>query len=72
VKLIKRTDYPLTRDAVEMMVTMVRAHGTPTLEALGVGPRPIQETNADALRWLAQEGHLPPVKVGRPAGKVTP
>ncbi|AWS47199.1 SDR family NAD(P)-dependent oxidoreductase [Streptosporangium sp. 'caverna'] len=72
VKLIKRINYPLTRDAVEMMVTMVRTYDTPTLEALGVELRPVQETIADSLRWLAQEGHLSPVKVGRLAGKVTP
>ncbi|GAA4204635.1 SDR family NAD(P)-dependent oxidoreductase [Streptosporangium oxazolinicum] len=71
MKLIKEIDYPLTRDAVEMMVTMVRTYDTPTLEALGVGLRPVQETVADALRWLAQEGHLTTDKVGRLAGSVT-
>ncbi|MEU8383938.1 NAD-dependent epimerase/dehydratase family protein [Streptosporangium sp. NPDC048865] len=68
MKLIKEIDYPLTRDAVEMMVTMVRTYDTPTLEALGVGLRPVQETIADSLRWLAQEGHLTTGKVGRLAG----
>ncbi|MFC7647189.1 NAD-dependent epimerase/dehydratase family protein [Streptosporangium lutulentum] len=72
VKLIKRIDYPLTRDAVEMMVTMVRTCDTPTFEALGVSLRPVQETVADSLRWLAQEGHIASVKVGRLAGRVTP
>ncbi|MGJ6963533.1 NAD-dependent epimerase/dehydratase family protein [Streptosporangium sp. G11] len=71
MKLIKEIDYPLTRDAVEMMVTMVRTYDTPTLEALGVSLRPVQETVADALRWLAQEGHLATDKVGRLAGSVT-
>ncbi|WP_030922613.1 NAD-dependent epimerase/dehydratase family protein [Streptosporangium amethystogenes] len=71
MKLIKEIDYPLTRDAVEMMVTMVRAYDTPTLEALGVGLRPVQETVTDSLRWLAQEGHLGLDKVGRLAGSVT-
>ncbi|MER6827685.1 NAD-dependent epimerase/dehydratase family protein [Streptosporangium sp. NPDC000563] len=71
MKLIKEIDYPLTRDAVEMMVTMVRTYDTPTLEALGVSLRPVQETVADSLRWLAQEGHLTVDKVGRLAGSVT-
>ncbi|MER5645929.1 NAD-dependent epimerase/dehydratase family protein [Streptosporangium sp. NPDC002524] len=68
MKLIKEIDYPLTRDAVEMMVTMVRTYDTPTLEALGVSLRPVQETIADSLRWLAQEGHLTTGKAGRLAG----
>ncbi|WP_440103463.1 NAD-dependent epimerase/dehydratase family protein [Streptosporangium sp. H16] len=68
MKLIKEIDYPLTRDAVEMMVTMVRTYDTPTLEALGVGLRPVRETIADSLRWLAQEGHLTTGKAGRLAG----
>ncbi|MFI6511714.1 NAD-dependent epimerase/dehydratase family protein [Streptosporangium sp. NPDC050855] len=70
MKLIKEIDYPLTRDAVEMMVTMVRTYDTPTLEALGVGLRPVHETVADALRWLAQEGHLDAGRVGRLADSV--
>jgi hypothetical protein len=60
------------RDAAELMVTMVRTYDTPTLEVLGVVLRPVRESIADSLRWLAQEGHLSPVKVGRPAGRVTP
>ncbi|GAA2872473.1 SDR family NAD(P)-dependent oxidoreductase [Streptosporangium fragile] len=72
VKRVTRIDHPLTRDAVEMMVTMVRTYDTPTLEALGVGLRPVQETIADSLRWLAQEGHLATGKIGRLAGSVAP
>ncbi|MER5418796.1 NAD-dependent epimerase/dehydratase family protein [Streptosporangium roseum] len=70
VKRIRPIDYPLTRDAAEMMVTMERTFDAPTLEALGISLRPVRETIADSLRWLAEEGHLAPGKAGVPAGKV--
>ncbi|OUC83521.1 NAD-dependent epimerase/dehydratase family protein [Streptosporangium minutum] len=70
VKRIRPIDYPLTRDAAEMMVTMVPTLDAPTLEALGMSLRPVRETIADSLRWLAEEGHLAPGKAGVPAGKV--
>lgn len=60
--------YPLTRDAAEIMVTMVPTDDAPSLAALGVTLRPIEETLTDALRWLAAEGHLPP----KAAGKLAP
>ncbi|MER5324844.1 NAD-dependent epimerase/dehydratase family protein [Streptosporangium roseum] len=70
VKRIRPIDYPLTRDAAEMMVTMERTFDAPTLETLGMSLRPVRETIADSLRWLAEEGHLAPGKAGVPAGKV--
>jgi nucleoside-diphosphate-sugar epimerase len=57
--------YPLTRDAAEIMVTMVPTDDAPSLDALGVELRPVSETLTDALRWLAAEGHLPPKDAGR-------
>jgi nucleoside-diphosphate-sugar epimerase len=50
--------YPLTRDAAEMMVSMVRTHDDPTLEALGVRLRPARETLADTIAWLRTADHL--------------
>jgi nucleoside-diphosphate-sugar epimerase len=57
--------YPLTRDAAEIMVTMVPTDDAASLASLGVTLRPLEETLTDALRWLVQEGHLS----GRAAGR---
>jgi nucleoside-diphosphate-sugar epimerase len=64
-KRVRRFDYPLTRDAAEFMVTLVPADDAATLDALSLTLRPVEETVADALRWLAAAGHLAPAKAGR-------
>jgi dihydroflavonol-4-reductase len=56
VKKVVPIRYPLTRDAAEMMVSMVRTHDD--LEGLGVRLRPPRETLADTIAWLRAEGHL--------------
>jgi nucleoside-diphosphate-sugar epimerase len=60
--------YPLTRDAAEVMVTMVPTDDGPSIEPLGVTWRPLAETLTDALRWLVAEGHLTGKAAGRLAG----
>ena len=50
--------YPLTRDAAEIMVTMVPTDDSATVEQLGVQFRPVRESLTDALTWLVREGHL--------------
>ena len=65
VRRVRPVSYPLTRDAAEIMVTMVRTDDGPSLESLGVALRPLEETLTDSLRWLAAEGHLPPKAAGR-------
>ncbi|GAA0385377.1 oxidoreductase [Acrocarpospora corrugata] len=65
IRKVWRIDYPLTRDAVEIMVTMVPTQDSSTLEGLGIRLRPGQETIADALRWLRDQGHIDAAKVGR-------
>lgn len=64
-KRVKGFDYPLTRDAAEMMTTLVPSDDRPTLDALEMRLRPVEETLADALRWLADAGHLEPRRIGR-------
>jgi nucleoside-diphosphate-sugar epimerase len=68
LKRIRSFDYPLTRDAAEIMVTMVPTDDGPTLDALGVHLRPIEESLTEALRILAAAGHLP----ARAAGRLAP
>jgi nucleoside-diphosphate-sugar epimerase len=63
-KRIKNFDFPLTRDAAEMMITLVPTDDRPLLDALDLTLRPIEETLTDALRWLAAAGHLDPDKAG--------
>ncbi|WP_214417010.1 NAD-dependent epimerase/dehydratase family protein [Sphaerisporangium fuscum] len=65
VRRVKHLDYPLTRDAAEVMVSMVPFDDGPALETFGVRPRPVRESVADTLRWLAETGHLAPQHAGR-------
>ncbi|WP_019631561.1 nitroreductase family deazaflavin-dependent oxidoreductase [Actinomadura atramentaria] len=62
---VRPFDYPLTRDAAEFMVRLVPTDDAPALGALGMTLRPVRETVADALRWLAATGRLDPRKAGR-------
>jgi nucleoside-diphosphate-sugar epimerase len=68
LRRIRPIAYPLTRDAAEIMVTMVPTEDGPSLESLGITLRPVTETLTDALRWLAESGHLP----GASGGKLAP
>ncbi|WP_433472993.1 nitroreductase family deazaflavin-dependent oxidoreductase [Spirillospora sp. CA-142024] len=71
-KRVHHFDYPLTRDAADFMVTLVPTDDRPILDALDLTLRPVEETVADALRWLAESGHLNPRRAGRLATKETP
>jgi nucleoside-diphosphate-sugar epimerase len=64
-KRVRHFDYPLTRDAAEIMIIMVRTDDSATLDALDLELRPVEESVTDALRWLAKAGHLAPKKAGR-------
>ncbi|MCO5993348.1 nitroreductase family deazaflavin-dependent oxidoreductase [Actinoallomurus rhizosphaericola] len=64
-KRIRPFDYPLTGDAARLMVTLVPSDDAATLDALGVPLRPVEESLADSLRWLASAGHLAPARAGR-------
>jgi len=57
--------YPLTRDAAELMVTLVPTDDRLALDTLGLTLRPVEESVADTLRWLAAAGHLRPSRAGR-------
>jgi deazaflavin-dependent oxidoreductase (nitroreductase family) len=64
-KRVRPFGYPLTRDAAQIMVTLVPSDDTTTLDELGLTLRPVEESLADALRWLAAAGHLAPARAGR-------
>jgi nucleoside-diphosphate-sugar epimerase len=70
-KRVRPFEYPLTRDAAEFMVTLVPTDDRPVLEALDLTLRPVEETVADGLRWLAETGHLSPRRAGRLAPAAT-
>lgn len=57
--------YPLTRDAAELMKTLVPSDDGPALDTLGLTLRPVEESVADTLRWLVTAGHLRPARAGR-------
>ena len=65
VRKVRPVAYPLTRDAAEIMATMVPTDDDASLAAVGVTLRPMEETITDALRWLASAGHLSPKHAGR-------
>lgn len=73
-KRVRHFDYPLTRDAAEIMVTMVPTDDTATLVEVDLTLRPVRESVEEALRCLAVDGHLAPAKAGRlaPSGAVIP
>lgn len=64
-KRVRPFHYPLTRDAAEIMVTMVPTDDSSVLMETGVKLRPLTETVEEALRCLAADGHLAPAKAGR-------
>jgi nucleoside-diphosphate-sugar epimerase len=66
-KRIRSFDFPLTRDAAEIMTTLVPTDDRPLLDALDLTLRPVEETLADTLRWLVAAGHLDPGRAGRAA-----
>lgn len=63
-KRVRHFDFPLTRDAAEMMVTLPRTDDREPLAELDLKLRPPEETLADILRWMAVEGHLDPARAG--------
>lgn len=64
-KKVKDFDFPLTRDAAELIITLVPTDDRPLLDALDLKLRPVEETLADTIRWLALAGHLAPAKAGK-------
>lgn len=71
-KRIKSFDYPLTRDAAEIMVTMVPTDDRALLDEVDLKLRPVADSVEEALRCLAADGHLAPEKAGRLAPATPP
>lgn len=65
LKKILPFDYPLTSEAAQMMTRFVPCDSDATVAELGVPFRPVDQTLADSIRWLARAGHLAPQKAGR-------
>lgn len=68
-KRVHSFDYPLTRDAAEIMVSMVPTDDAATEAQLGLTRRPVHQSVEEALRCLAADGHLAPDRAGRLAAK---
>jgi nucleoside-diphosphate-sugar epimerase len=68
IRRIRPLTYPLTRDAAEIMTTMVASDDTGTLDSLGIALRPVRESLEETVGWLAEAGHLP----AKNAGKLAP
>ncbi len=65
VRRVRPLSYPLTRDAAEIMTTMVATDDSATLERLGLTLTPVRDSLEDTVRWLAEAGHLPAANAGR-------
>lgn len=63
-KKIRHFDFPLTRDAAEIMITLVATDDSALLDTLDLKLRPVEESLADTIRWLVRTGHLAPAKAG--------
>jgi dihydroflavonol-4-reductase len=68
LRRVRPVSYPLTRDAAEIMTTLVPTIDAPALDELGVRLRPSREALEDTMRWAAAAGHLP----ARCAGRLAP
>lgn len=64
IRKLRPMAYPLTRDAAEIMTTMVAADDSATLRSLDLELRPIRESLIETVRWLAEAGHLPAKNAG--------
>lgn len=73
-KRVRPFDYPLTRDAAEIMVSMVPTDDSATEAELDLVRRPPRDTLEEALRCLVADGHLAPEKAVRlaPDGAAAP
>jgi len=65
IRRFRTLAYPLTRDAAEMMTTMVPTDDQPALDELTLTLRPTRESLEDTFRWLVDAGHLPAKNAGR-------
>jgi hypothetical protein len=61
-------DYPLTHEAALLLNQRFPCDSRATVEDLGVAFRPIEETFADLVQWLAAAGHID----ARHAGRLAP
>ncbi|MGE4608531.1 MAG: NAD-dependent epimerase/dehydratase family protein [Myxococcota bacterium] len=60
-------EYPLTHEASLMATNFVPCDSSSTIEQLGIAFRPTEETIADAIRWLYEQGEIS----AKTAGKLT-
>ncbi|MDQ1468056.1 MAG: hypothetical protein QOH10_2471 [Actinomycetota bacterium] len=58
VKHVVPFDYPLTYEAMVMATRACPYDSDATCRALGLQWRPVDDTLADSIRWLAASGHL--------------
>ena len=68
VKRVVPFDYPLTYESMTMATRACPYDSDATLRALDLQWRPVDDTLADSIRWLAANGHLR----ARLAGRLAP
>jgi nucleoside-diphosphate-sugar epimerase len=61
----KALDIPVTHEAMVYATNWVKLDNSKARAELGLHFRPIEETLADAIRSLVEDGHIEPAKAGR-------
>ncbi len=68
VKRVADFAFPLTSDAMEFATRWPGVDASRTTRELGLHFRPVEETYADAIRWMHRAGHLSARLAGKLAG----
>jgi nucleoside-diphosphate-sugar epimerase len=68
VKRVVDFSFPFTLDAMVFATQWPGADATRTTRELGLHYRPVEQTYADTIRWLASAGHIPQKLAGRLGG----
>jgi nucleoside-diphosphate-sugar epimerase len=68
VKRVVDFSFPFTLDAMVFATQWPGADATRTTRELGLHYRPVEQTYADTIRWLARAGHIPRKLAGRLGG----
>jgi dihydroflavonol-4-reductase len=60
-----RTRLPWSAESIWIVNCDARCDDSKTRDELQLEPRPLRETFADTVHWLAEAGHLTPRQAGR-------
>jgi hypothetical protein len=56
---------PVTKEGMQLLTRQVPSDDAPTLQALGLTLRPLDESASDSMEWLVRNGHMPKKRAPR-------